>query len=238
MVNFCKWANKMSNYNQTFWDVTGKDVTDFVINYLTQYSFPANLNDANIVLIPKKCTPEFVSDLRPIALYNILIASEVGHYLRRKQVGQVGWATLKLDMAKAYDRMEWPFVQQMMLGLGFDERILSLNDLFMVVGWPGGAPPISHLFFADDSLLFFKANLKRCLGVYEAYSGQAVNFHKSGVTFSRNTTDSDRDLVAGSLGVAQADDFGKYLGLPSVVSRNRKAVFAYIKQKLKQRFGS
>ncbi|XP_019179165.1 PREDICTED: uncharacterized protein LOC109174381 [Ipomoea nil] len=37
---------------------------------------------------------------------NILIAAEVGHYLNRKQCGLAGWGALKLDMAKAYDRME------------------------------------------------------------------------------------------------------------------------------------
>ncbi|XP_019170961.1 PREDICTED: uncharacterized protein LOC109166463 [Ipomoea nil] len=291
-------------FYQAFWDIIGKDISDFVLNCLSERSFPVNLNDANIVLIPKKCTPVSVSDLRPIALCNvlykimakmianrmkpllegmisvsqsaflpgrlitdnILIASEVGHYLRRKQLGQVGWAALKLDMAKAYDRMEWPFVQQMLIGLGFDERWVQLVMLcvhsvryrVLVNGKPSeeivptrglkqgdplspylfiicaeglslllqdsqtkgllhgcrvarGAPPISHLFFADDSLLFFKANLqealevKKCLGVYEAFSGQAVNFQKSSITFSR---------------------------------RDRSAVFAYVEQKLRQRFGS
>ncbi|XP_019164478.1 PREDICTED: uncharacterized protein LOC109160650 [Ipomoea nil] len=324
-------------FYQSFWNVVGKDVTDFVIDCLSRASFPLALNDANIVLIPKKCNPESVSDLRPIALCNvlykimakmlanqmkplleglisdshsaflpgrlisdnILIASEVGHYLRRKQLGQVGWAALKLDMAKAYDRMEWPFVWQMLLGLGFDERWVQLIMLcvqtvryrVLVNGSPTdeilptrglrqgdplspylfiicaeglslllqdsqakglihgcrvarGAPPISHLFFADYSLLFFKANLKeslevkRCLGYYEAYSGQAVNFNKSSVSFSRNTSGDVRDLVAETLGVSHAEDFGKYLGLPSVIGRNRKVVFAYIEQKLKQRFGS
>ncbi|XP_019184158.1 PREDICTED: uncharacterized protein LOC109179042 [Ipomoea nil] len=230
---------------------------------------------------------------------NIMIASEVGHYLRRKQLGQVGWAALKLDMAKAYDRMEWPFVEQMLRRLGFDDRwvqlvmlcVRSVRYKVLINGRPSeeivptrglrqgdplspylfiicaeglslllqdsqtrglihgcrvarGAPSISHLFFADDSLLFFKANLqetmevKRCLGVYEAYSGQAVNFNKSSISFSRNTRNEVKDLLAGALGVAQADDFGKYLGLPSVIGRNKKLVFAYIEQKMKQRFGT
>ncbi|XP_019163176.1 PREDICTED: uncharacterized protein LOC109159529 [Ipomoea nil] len=242
-------------FYQSFWDVIGKDVTDIVLHCLSEKSFPANLNDANTVLIPKKCSPVSVSNLRPIALCNvllisdnILIAYEVGHYLRRKQLGQVGWAALKLDMAKAYDRMEWPFVRQMMIGLGFDDKWVQLDSqakgLLHGCRVARGAPSISHLFFADDSLLFFKANLqealevKKCLGIYESFSGQAVNFQKSSITFSRNTVVEDRDLVADALGVGQADDFGKYLGLPSVVGRNRKAVFAYVEQKLKQKFGS
>ncbi|XP_019160780.1 PREDICTED: uncharacterized protein LOC109157336 [Ipomoea nil] len=168
-------------------------------------------------------------------------------------------------MAKAYDRMEWPFVEQMLRRLGFEDRWVQLVMLcvrsvrYKVLvngrpfeeivptrglrqGWP--SPAISHLFFADDSLLFFKANLqealevKRCLGVYEAYFGQAVNFNKSSISFSRNTLVDMEDLVAGALGVSQADDFGKYLGLPSVIGRNKKLVFAYIEQKLKQRFGT
>ncbi|XP_019155928.1 PREDICTED: uncharacterized protein LOC109152735 [Ipomoea nil] len=324
-------------FYQAFWDLVGKDVTDFVLNCLSQSSFPLELNDANIVLIPKKAALEFVADLRPIALCNvvykvmakmianrmkplldniisesqsvflpgrlisdnILIASEVGHYLRKKQLGQVGWAALKLDMAKAYDRMEWSFVERMLLGLGFDEKwvglimlcVRSVRYRVLVNGKPSneiipsrglrqgdplspylfiicaeglslllqdaqakgrmhgcrvarGAPSISHLFFADDSLLFFKANMqetmevKRCLAVYEEFSGQSVNFHKSNISFSRNTALGVRNDIASELGVEQAEDFGKYLGLPSVIGRNRKVVFSYIEQKLKQRFGS
>lgn len=37
---------------------------------------------------------------------NILVASKVGQFFRRKQSGKVGWATLKLDMTKGYDRMD------------------------------------------------------------------------------------------------------------------------------------
>ncbi|XP_031103094.1 uncharacterized protein LOC116006746 [Ipomoea triloba] len=107
-----------------------------------------------------------------------------------------------------------------------------------------GAPPISHLFFADDSLLFFKANaqeagvIKHCLDAYESMSGQAVNYHKSSICFSRNTPESAREEVAGVLGVVQAQNFGKYLGLPNFVGRNKRAAFAYIEDKIKQRICS
>jgi hypothetical protein len=37
---------------------------------------------------------------------NILLAYEVNHYMHKKRSGAVGYATLKLNMSKAYDRVE------------------------------------------------------------------------------------------------------------------------------------
>lgn len=56
---------------------------------------------------------------------NILIAAETGHFLRNKRGGVSGWAGLKLDMAKAYDRMEWSFLRFMLLSYGFDTRWIN-----------------------------------------------------------------------------------------------------------------
>ncbi|XP_019189974.1 PREDICTED: uncharacterized protein LOC109184427 [Ipomoea nil] len=235
-------------FYQHFWDVVGGDVSTYIVNCLNARSFPASLNDTNIILIPKKKNPELVSDYRPIALSNviyrimakvitarmkplmgdiisdtqsafisdrlitdnILIAAEVGHFLNRKQCGITGWGALKLDMAKAYDRMEWPFLRNMMLALGFDERA-NVQEAEVV---------------------------KQCLSVYEEMSGQALNYYKSSICYSKNTRDEDREEVANILGVVQAPNFGKYLGLPSFVGRNRKAVFSYIEDKIRQRIGS
>lgn len=60
---------------------------------------------------------------------------------------------------------------------------------------------ISHLFFGDDSLVFFKATdencsiVKSCLSRYERTSGQLVNYDKSAVTFSETTPQSARDNI-------------------------------------------
>ncbi|XP_056698409.1 uncharacterized protein [Spinacia oleracea] len=54
-------------------------------------------------------------------------------------------------------------------------------------------PSISHLFFADDSLFFFKATHESCRelrGIIDSFceaSGEAINFDKSSVIFSPNT---------------------------------------------------
>ena len=51
---------------------------------------------------------------------NILIAYECVHKIKNKRAGQTGLCALKLDMNKAYDRVEWSFLRGMMLTLGFD----------------------------------------------------------------------------------------------------------------------
>ncbi|XP_019184508.1 PREDICTED: uncharacterized protein LOC109179476 [Ipomoea nil] len=93
-----------------------------------------------------------------------------------------------------------------------------------------GDPLSPYLFIicAEGLSLLLQETMevKRCLGVYEAYSGQAVNLSKSSVSFSRNTLGDVKGFIAGTLGVGLADDFGKYLGLPSVIGRNRKVLIS------------
>ncbi|CAN1246312.1 Transposon TX1 uncharacterized 149 kDa protein [Linum grandiflorum] len=56
---------------------------------------------------------------------NVIIAHEVMHYLKRKKSGKKHFMAVKLDMEKAYDRIEWDYLFFIMRCFGFDARWIS-----------------------------------------------------------------------------------------------------------------
>lgn len=57
---------------------------------------------------------------------NVLLAYEFTHLMQTKRSGNQGFAAVKLDMSKAYDRVEWGFLEAMMLKLGFDNSWVEI----------------------------------------------------------------------------------------------------------------
>ena len=68
-------------------------------------------------------------------------------------------------------------------------------------------PRVSHLFFADDSVLFCRAKESECqvildlLSVYERGSGQKINRDKTNIFFSSNTHHDVQVRIQHLLGV-------------------------------------
>ena len=81
-------------------------------------------------------------------------------------------------------------------------------------------PSFSHLFFADDLMLFAKANAENCVAISKvldnfcSLSGQSVSEAKSRVYFSPNIDSSDKEALSDTLGFQQTACLGKYLGFP------------------------
>lgn len=103
------------------------------------------------------------------------------------------------------------------------------------------APVISHLLFADDSFLFFRATaeettrIKALLSKYDVSSGQSVNYQKSGIYFSANVGREKQSELSAILGVHNSIVNTKYLGLSSLVGRSKRQVFGYLKEKVTKR---
>jgi hypothetical protein len=53
---------------------------------------------------------------------NVLVAYECVHAIRGKMQGKNGYSNVKLDMLKAYDRVEWGYLKDMMQRLGFTQQ--------------------------------------------------------------------------------------------------------------------
>ena len=57
---------------------------------------------------------------------NVLIAFEFMHYLNQKNEGKESYMSIKLDMSKAFDRVEWNFIHEVMSKMGFAKKWVDL----------------------------------------------------------------------------------------------------------------
>jgi hypothetical protein len=101
-----------------------------------------------------------------------------------------------------------------------------------------GGTRINHLFFADDSLLFCRANvlewnrIQEVLEVYEQASGQKLNRDKTSIFFSKNTKREVKEILLSAVGVHVTTRFEKYLGLLTLIGRSRISSFSSIKGRI------
>ena len=100
------------------------------------------------------------------------------------------------------------------------------------------SPRLTHLVFADDSLLFCRSTIQECqkildiLDTYGRCSSQQINKNKTTILFSKSIDEGTRDHIKLALGVKEIRLYEKYLGLPSLVGKNKKASFNYIKERV------
>lgn len=187
---------------------------------------------------------------------NALIAFECIHAIQHGVGDRQEFGAYKLDLTKAYDRVDWGFLQRLMEKLGFQpqwvqwimtcvstvhytvrfngaslrsftpSRGLRQGDplspyLFLFVAdyisvlikqqerlgnWHGvkvcrRAPQVTHLLFADDSLLFFRVTemqaqtVKEVIERFERGTGQLLSPAKCSLLVNENYTPAVVDRV-------------------------------------------
>ncbi|KAL9681050.1 hypothetical protein QQ045_012831 [Rhodiola kirilowii] len=57
---------------------------------------------------------------------NYLIAHEVAHFIKNARHGRSVYGSLKLDMSKAYDRIEWDYLKLLLLRFGFEDKWVTM----------------------------------------------------------------------------------------------------------------
>ncbi|XP_030504129.2 uncharacterized protein LOC115719286 [Cannabis sativa] len=115
---------------QKYWDVVGQDIVSRVREFFNPCSLLNGLSQTNIVLISKKKHSVTIGDLRPISLCDVL-----HKMISKKHKGKEGYIALKLDLSKAYDRIDWSFLCTMMLKIRFDPQLVALILAIIYLVW-------------------------------------------------------------------------------------------------------
>lgn len=227
-----------------------------------------------------------------------MIGHEMLHKCRNSK-GKQGFMVWKVDLCKAYDKISWCFIEEVLYEIQLPTALVKLimscvtSTSFQIVvngdlsesfsahrgirqGDPlspyifvlcmeklshlissavevkqwkpfrasQSGPAISHLFFADDLVLFAEASvsqatiLKSCMDEFCNQSGQTVNFDKSAIYCSPNTCRTDVKLISRVFGSPSTDDLGRYLGMPLINTRVTKATYASIVDKVQCRLAN
>ncbi|KAL0453471.1 UNVERIFIED_CONTAM: putative mitochondrial protein [Sesamum latifolium] len=234
-----------------FWNIHSKDVIKCTLSLLNNLELLHELNRTAIVLIPKCNRAENLTQFLPIILYNVVykidskaLANRIKPILDKIiSPTQAAFAPRRLItdyVLIAYEGdplSPYPF-------LLCTEALSSLIHRAEAEGRIDGvaisrrAPPISHLLFADVTLLCFQATKEamECIGeilqCYGRASGQEVNLQKSTAVFSCNIQSDQQDNLSAILGIRREEAHDKYLGLPSLVGKSRRAVFSSIRDRV------
>ncbi|KAL0004819.1 hypothetical protein SO802_012380 [Lithocarpus litseifolius] len=127
---------------------------------------------------------------------------------------------------------------------GPDEGLLALIRKAVERGLLNGVaasqrgPKISHLFFADDSIIFCRATIEECstlediLETCEHSSGQQLSHEKTASFFSHNTPLAIQNTIKNRFGAEIIQQHETYLGLPSLVGKGKCNTFRQLKERL------
>ncbi|XP_049406079.1 uncharacterized protein LOC125869665 [Solanum stenotomum] len=240
--------NRIRNSKGTWIEEEGEIATEAINFYNAQFRIEGYL--------PKLISfnqSDFVKGRRIIE--KVLLTQEIVTEIRKR--GKPANVVIKLDMAKAYDRVSWFYLMKVGVKQGdplspalfiLSAEVLSrvLNALFedgrfVGYGMPKWSTKINHLSYADDTIIFTSADrysLKKIVSVlqdYETHSEQKINKEKSGFFMHQNAAATHKQLVEEYTCISRGQFPMKYLGCPISHAKKRKIHYADLIQKVKSR---
>ncbi|CAL2231440.1 unnamed protein product [Prunus armeniaca] len=299
-------------FYQNQWGHCAADIYAMVTKAFTKCSFPAKLNQTLITLVISKIIVARLRSILPMLISpnqisfvpgrhitdNILIAQELMHKFKVSK-GKKGFLAWKIDLSKAYDKLNCHFIEVVLAELGLPvalrrlimhcvstvkyqicingELTISFTpmngirqgdplspylfvlcveklshiifDLVQKGSWKAvkssqSGPMVSHLFFADDLILFAEASVKQarimkgCLELFCQALGQIVNYDKSEVFCSPNTPNEVAKEISCICGSPQTSDLGNYLGMPLLYARGTHATYKKLLDMVQRRLAS
>lgn len=95
-----------------------------------------------------------------------------------------------------------------------------------------GSPLITHIMFADNLIIFCKANerdaleVKKVLDLFCKLSRQSINQEKSSIHYSQNVDRKTKEKLNGILAIGKGNHKSTYLGMPFCKRRSKKQAFS------------
>lgn len=132
------------------------------------------------------------------------------------------WGTLKVHHTLKRNKTRWSYITLFLYYMywGLSALLKNIIRLQHLHGYKAsrGGPPISHLFFADDSLVFCRATEEECQTLmntfmeYQRASGQAVNF--AAITFAKGIPQITQEILIRMTWIKKIGGFGNIWDSP------------------------
>ncbi|GAU35044.1 hypothetical protein TSUD_30100 [Trifolium subterraneum] len=167
----------------------------------------------------------------------LCLASEAANLLHSKTFG--GNLALKIDVTKAFDTLEWPFLLKVLRNI---TKLVTDGKLLLSKGSRNVSIP-SHCLYADDIMVYCNGRhsnlvaLKNLFNRYALASGQVVSPSKSTI-FSGGISHARLLQIAQFIGFNIGSLPFNYLGVPIFKGRPRVAFLQPVADKIKAKLAA
>ncbi|XP_060211962.1 uncharacterized protein LOC132639536 [Lycium barbarum] len=149
------------NNIETFADMRAISLSKFINKVISRV-----VQDKLEGLLPSLISPNQSGFVKGRCIIENVLTQEVVTGIRL--TGKLANVVLKLDMAKAYDRVSWSYLIRVLKKMGFAEVSIDMvwralnslfeNNDFRSYGMPKWSASLNHLAYADDTIIFTSAD--------------------------------------------------------------------------------